>query len=356
MADPLEQKVKEDDMLASVPDLVDVKETTDGTPSNVDPNNSTPPTTLPVAGKSDNKGDTVPEGYIPNPIWSVLSQKLSTEEKPYELPDPIKTGKLEDAQLTPEQEFDLITRVIQENTRIPELEDEDVRNLIAAKRAEDFSMESFIKQYSTQAEMSNLSDYDYMFRMMKEESGKSDERPNGFTDEDISEYLSSQNKIALRKEREATEMALKQKREEMIQTSEARRIQKLQDEIKEKEIVEAPVLEKTLNHFLQNPKINGIEFGESELKNAAEEFRALNKYDEKGHKPLFDIFMDNNNLFKAYMFLRGDGELVKQIFGSIKSDAAKNILDRTGLKPAEPNRSFGGSASQIPTKEDFLNG
>ncbi|MBN2617261.1 MAG: hypothetical protein JXR64_02990 [Spirochaetales bacterium] len=346
-----EVKVKEDDMLSSVPDLVEAKEDhgvqDTSTQKSGDQNDN----------GAENNGNVVVDGYIPNPIWNVLSSRLSTETNPYELPDPIKKGKIdENTALTPEQEFDLITKIIQENTRIPELEDEDVRNLIAAKRAEDFSMDSFMKQYSTQTEMSSLSDYDYMFKVIKEESGKSEDRPNGFTDEDITEYLSTQNKISLRKERENKDKAIKQQREEYLQTAEARRIQKLKDEIKEKEIVEAPVLEQTIDHFIKNPKINGIEFGESEIKDAAEEFRLLNKYDENGHKPLFDIFMDNNNLFSAYMFLRNNGELVKQIFSSVKSDAAKNILDRTGLKPADANKSFGGTASKIPTPEDFLNG
>jgi hypothetical protein len=355
---PEENQVKEDDMLTGVPDLVEVKETGAAPDaSTTDPPKGDPNVKAEgAAGEGAASTTSEPGDYIPNPMWDILSSKLGTETNPYELPESVKQGKIDDAPLTPEQEFDLLTRTIQENTRIPELEDPFVKEYIASKRTEDFNMDSFIEQYSTQAQASNLSDFDYMFKMMKEDSGKSEERPNGFNDEDITEYLTSQNKIALRKEREATEKTLQEKREEAIQTSEVRHIQKLKDEIKEKEIVETPVLEKTLDHFLKNPKINGIEFGESELKNAAEEFRTLNKYDETGHKPLFNIFMDNNNLFKAYMFLRGDGELVKQIFGSIKSDAAKNILDRTSLNPAEPNRSFGGTASKIPTPEDFLNG
>lgn len=336
-------ELPEDKVLGAVPDLEIITDT----PEQGGAASETPPADKAPVEKPSSE-------YIPNPLWGVIAQRLSTETSPYELPEPIKVGKVGETPLTPEQEFEYFARTIQENTRIPELEDPFVKEYIASKRGDNFNLDSFIQQYSTQTEMSSLSDFDYMFKAMKMDSGKSEERPNGFSDEDITEYLQTQNKISLRKERETAERASQQKRLESIQVSEARKIQKLQDEIKEREITEAPELEKTLNKFMKYPKINGIEFGESDIKDAAEEFRLLNKYDSEGKKPLFDIFMDNENLFKAYMFLRGNGELVKQIFSTIKTDAAKNILSRTSLVPADPNKSFGGAASQIPTVEDFL--
>lgn len=346
MSDAKDVKV-EDDFLSSVPDI-DITGAKAGSPES---SQAGTPTGEQGSTKNPEANE---DGPKYNAYWDVLANKLSTEDKPFEIPEYIKTGLKGEKEITPNESFEELVSVIQKNTRIPELEDPFVRSYLEAKSAgDDFKFDNFIQSYAVQEEMKSLNDFDYMFKTMQQENGKSEDNPDGYSDEDIREHLEGINKITLHKERLQHESTIEAKRAEAIKTSQIRQQEQLKDRIIEMETREKPLIEETLNRFIQNPNINGIEFGESDIKDAAEEFRILNKYDENGNKPLFEIFQDNDNLFKAYMVLRYGG-LVKQIFGGMKNEASKNILERLQASPGLANRSMGGGSSKIPTASDFL--
>ena len=289
--------------------------------------------------------------------WQQLSQALSSEERAYEIPEVIKTGKTEDGkELTPEESFQMLAREIQANTRIPELEDPFVRDYVTDRRkfGEKFEMDKFVERYAQQQEISNMSDEDYFFRIMQQENGQSEENPNGWTDEEIRADISSRSRIALSRERKALEAEQMSRYQAQVEAREAEMIQRQREEIILRQKADDARLLEVENYFKENRNINGIEVGESDMASALEEFKVLNQYDDHGQKPLFKLFENDKDLFKAFFLVRSNGSLVKDILSGMKNEQAKSILERTSLHPKDPANQFGGVGNSIPTKEDLL--
>jgi hypothetical protein len=306
-----------------------------------------------ISDTENNVGNEAIE-YKINPIFDALAVKYGSEESPFNLPDEIKTGKVGAEAIKPEYIFDFIEKTILERNKPVEIENHFVKSYLEASSNQGFDHDEFIASQAEVVSMKNKSDFDFMFEVMKKENGKSDNNPEGFTEDEIKEYLESQGRVALNRERKALESQLTEKRNlEQSQLMQQKK-EALKQELKLLELKEAPILDQLSKKYVENRVINGIEFGESDMKNAAEEFKLLNKYSEDGTKPIVDMIFTPDNLFKAFMFLRRDGALIREILSTLKSDQAKIILERTGIEPREPNATFGVSQGVAPTMHTFL--
>ena len=289
--------------------------------------------------------------------WNELSQALSNEDNVYELPDVIKTGKSGDGKdLSPAESFQLLAKEIQANTRIPELEDPFIKDAVLDMRkyGENLDRNKFIERYAQQQQISSMSDEDYFFDQMKKENGESEKNPEGWTDEEIRNDIATRGRIELSRERKALEAENVARYQQQVDAREAQILEKRKEEMILRQNADDARLLEVEKFFKENRNINGIEVGESDMTDAIEEFRALNQFDENGEKPIFKLFEKDNDLFKAFFLVRSKGTLVKDIIAGMKTDLAKNILDRTSLHPKDPTNQFGGVGNSIPTKEDLL--
>lgn len=340
------------DPFADVPDIISDDKKTVSTGSDdinknkdvVDPNK-----------KGDKPGDVSTEYKVPS-VWNNLADALSTEESKYDIPEPILKGEIDGKPLEEKEAFNMLVKEIQSHTRIPELEDPFSRDYITSKRkyGEEFDINKFIEPYARQIENKKLSDAEFHFRQMKQENGKSEDNPDGWTDEEIMADIESRSRISLtreRKEIEQREQAEAQKRAEAreIEIRENRK-----NEIIKRQKEDDDRLLKIENHFIKTLNVDGISVGESEMKDAIEEFKALNTYDENGKKPIYDYFSDDMTLFKSYFLTRGDGSRLRDVLADIKTKAAENILNRTSLHPSNPQSQSGGVGTQIPTADDIV--
>ena len=103
------------------------------------------------------KEDTTPPptgDYKPADIWDVAKEELSTPEKPWDIPEILKTGKKEDGTpLTKKEEFALLRKTIADNTSF---DDELVNEWIEAKNS-GATQDQFLQTKSKQLEYSKLS-------------------------------------------------------------------------------------------------------------------------------------------------------------------------------------------------------
>lgn len=295
-------------------------------------------------------------GYSLNRYWEVLSSRLSTDEAKFEIPEHIVKGVKEDKPLTDEEAFNELVSVIHANTRFKELEDPFIADYIKSSRDnKDFDFLKWIEDYAKpQAQASTLNDRDYLFNVYKQENGKSDNNPNGWEDSDIREHLEKMGRIQMTKERQAHESVAIQKRNDQIEAIKQQKIQKQSQERLQLQTITDTEIKKLELELAKNPNINGIRLGESDLKNAIEEYRTLSIYDNSGNRPIYELFNNEENLFKAFIFLRNDAALLKDLLSAAKSDAAKSILDRTSIHPGTAG-SVPGVGLKLPTPLDFIN-
>lgn len=321
------------------------------TPANVDNSEATP-----EEGASPAKTPLAEAASLVDRYWKVLSNRLSTEETKYEIPEHIVKGIKGDAPLTDEEAFDELLGVIHANTRFKELEDPFIADYIKSSRENpNFDFAKWVEDYAKpQAKAITLNDRDYLFNVYKQENGKSETNPNGWEDSDIKEHLEKMGRIQMTKERQAHESIAIQKREQQIEAIKQQQIQKQSQERLHLQTITDSEIQKLELEFAKNPNINGIRLGESDLKNAIEEYKVLSTYDNSGNRPIYDMFNDEANLFKAYIFLRNDAALLKDLLSAAKSEAAKSILDRTSINPGTAGVVSAGGI-RLPSPSDFIN-
>ena len=295
------------------------------------------------------------DAYQMSRMWEQAASRLSTTEKAYDIPEHIRTGQFDGKPLDAGRSFDDLVRVIQENTRIPVLEDPFVKEYLNAKGGDDFKMQNFISNYNDEVVAPrNMSDKDYAIWNMQQENGQSEKNPEGWTLEEIESEVNTRSRIQLSRERKAKELDMAALRQEQLDSVADQRVQQQRDINQQRQVVEDAELARLETHFMENRNINGIEVGESDMKLAIDEFRLLNQRDEQGKKPLAKLFTDNNNLFRTFLAMRQDGSLIRDAIANIKSESAKSILERTSLHPNGGQNFSGGGMNAIPTAKDFL--
>lgn len=319
-------------------------------PTAGDPPPPPPPGTPPVEGAPP-----AADAYQVNAYWDILAKKLSNENAQYEVPESVRTGRDGEAPFTAEQSFDAMAKVIQENTRIPELEDPFIREYVTESRGnKDFNLSTWINdRVKPVVDMSNLSDRDFVQQAYQSRHGQSEQNPNGWTEEEIIQELDRMGRIQLQKERTSLQDEFSFERNKQIEKDRASREIENQRVVKQLQDVTNLEIEKLSTHFSKDRNVNGIEFGESDINDAINEYTALSKFDKEGNRPIYDIFNEEQNLFKAFLLLRNDGELLKGMLGGIKYDAAKSILDGTSLTPSSP-AATSGSGIRLPQPTDFI--
>lgn len=285
--------------------------------------------------------------------WAEMKKALHTEENPYELPKAL----LENKDLTTADKFAYLVKEVQRNTRYDELEDPLIKNYLEAKRTPNFNQDEFLKTYTESAtrvqEISKMTDREVMYNYYKE-IGKTEENPEGWTDEQINYQLDKDGPIEIRMKRQERQKQLEAEAESRIQSQIQEQREKAQKEVQM--IQEATNQEITAikEHFTKNPNFNGLEVGEAEFTEAFEEYQALSQYDENGMRPIYEYFNDEKNLFMAHLLLRKNGEFLKEMLSSTKSEMAKNILDRTSVNSQQIHNKadFTGSV-KLPQSSDF---
>ena len=286
------------------------------------------------------------QDFKPSAYWDDVSRKYGTEETPFELPEQIKTGKLEEGKT----EIDYLIDVIGQKTKgekpsglSAETEDLLIQDYLAAKGTDNFNEIDWLKSKTQQVDVLNLPSNKFIEFYLTQTNGVTEENPNGYTKEDITSYIEGKNKIDL--DREA--VGYKQNYTQYLE--DYRKQQTAGNQVKHKEEFETAEKANTTiitDYFTKNKtdrSFYGVEFSESEytqLENDA--LGLLKRNPETGINKLTERLQSDDFVLKILPLLLLGEEKFKAKISGMKEDLKTSIEKKLGIVP----RDTGGDAAQ----------
>lgn len=117
--------------------------------------------------------DFVPEGqeaseYKYNPLWDIAKSNFTNSGVDFELPEALKTGKIGDKPLTPEDEWNLLQETIVENTRFGFEDDPLISYFMFAKeRNPDLDQTQLLKEYEVSMNVHQMEEDTFLREYLK---------------------------------------------------------------------------------------------------------------------------------------------------------------------------------------------
>lgn len=322
-----------DDSPEGVPDNLSQEETTRKIEAELKAKTDTPP----ADNSAEIYGIEIPETIkdIPEP-WKVLYAQLSNDTDKYEIPNAIITGKNEDGtELTEIQKNKLFIEEVRKNTTAEIPQDPFIARLQIAKlQGENFNYSDFLANEKARVDVLNLPDETYMKLFMKQTQGKTEENPNGFTDEDIDAWIQKQDKITMAtKVKEMKTQYLNDiaaEDEKIFNEYYGNTKKSIDDQNKELDGIATEYLKsiEPTNEF------HGIPFDEVTKKDFSDKFREWIKRSPETGINKFEEYQQSDDNFKKlapifYLVMTGKlQDVVKSHVDNIK----KQILEKLGIE------------------------
>jgi len=240
---------------------------------------------------------------------------------------------------------------------VVESDDPFINSYLKAKE-QGITPESFLEQRNIVEQVKAMTSKDFLIQDLKRENGATEEKPNGWSDDDISEYVDKMNRIELdqvaNKRKESIYSQVDSENEgykaRQIETIKANSIEANDGPIKN-------TIEKLFTDMTSRKDIGGIPHtaeDQSEFKKMFTDVVSLNP--ETGYPRTRELFNDDKVLYDMlYLYhkanQKGNGGL-KNFISTFKEDYKQEILDKTRLAP----REVGGSNQQVklPESGDFV--
>lgn len=297
-------------------------------------------------GSGGSGGDGGAGTFTPSPYWELYKQKLPEAERTnFKIPE----GLTKETEMA---ELDKHFTNIYGNTAPPKFDNLHplAREVQELSKDPNFKPEEFIKSKSQLFNIDSIPNDDLIRSYYLREHGKTDQRPNGLTEEAINSSLA--NMSDLQKTVEANK----------IRDLERERASKMY-EYKPVNINEDPAaktaylgeVDKYINSIFKSEtergekaseirSFAGVDLGESEFQSMKEDMRKLLVPNEKGNIPLMEMLSDDRMLFKFAMFNRMEGKLKEKLVQA-RNDGKLSAID---LLPDNPGA--GGAGYQESTK------
>ena len=289
-----------------------------------------------IPGAEEKPGSTE-KAFLPNKYWDDVSAKYGTEEAPFELPEAIKTGKLEEGKT----EFDYFLEEVGKKTpasedAAPEVTDPLMLDYMSAKGTEGFNEIEWLKAKTQQVDVLGLPSNKFIEFYLTQTNGVTEENPDGYSKEDIASYIGGKNKIDL--DREALQYKqnyakyLEDYREKQVTANQG----KSQEEFIKTEKANAQVVSDYLTKNKTDRSFYGVELSESEYVQFEKDALDLIKRDPKtGMSKLTERLQSDEYVLKILpLLLLGEDQFKAKISG-IKEGLKKSIEDNlgTGSRP-----------------------
>jgi DNA-binding transcriptional MerR regulator len=228
----------------------------------------------------DNKGDnidtktpvapTVTTPVIPtdnvvlDDYWNTLKTTYGDD---YELPEELKKGVNDKGEpLTPKDKLSLLTNEIFSTTLLGKTAEDDafVRKYLQQSADPNFNKDKFLQQIVAEQNMDNLPMREFMFQHLKETKGVSEKRKEGFTFDEINEFLDGENPLKLKSEYlELKEKRTQLREQQQVQIKEEAKTQWMSNVNKAEEDNKIFVQEYT-EKIKTMRNIDGFELGETD--------------------------------------------------------------------------------------------
>lgn len=281
--------------------------------------------------------------YTYMPAWDIMKEDFDALGLEFQMPDPLRTGQIENRPLTQKEEFQLMRDMIIENTTFGFEEDPFMMHYIQAKeKNEGITAEDFIEEYQASTQIQAMDDKEFLASYLRNVAGQSEENPNGLTEEVIQDSL---NKL---KPAQIKEEATKYKNEVLNQFNERQteirkaNEQKIEAELKVQDGIQQKMLDTVINNVKTKKGFDNIAFDEQSLQELSNTFKDVFTRNESN--PLINVnipkkFVDmltQDNLFKIVAYLNKPEMLQKKA-----SEKIKDLEEQLGVKPSSAATQFG---------------
>jgi hypothetical protein len=307
-----------------------------------------------VKSQSQNGGNGGSNDYTPSPYWDYIKNKLPDEQK--------ETFKLpEDISAENEQKYlDEHLKSIYGSQEDP-LKDVHplAREIIEKSKEENFNAEEFVKSKVSTVSLQNATDDDLVkIKYVREIGLKSDENPNGLSEEDMLKGIQEMNPLEKRKianeERANVQKSVQQsfdyKPDPVAMQKRVEDYNKGVDQFAEqffaKESETLP--EDQRKAILSRRTIAGVDLGDAEFTTAKEEFRKSFKVGSDGTTEIQKLLLNNDeNLAKAYLFLKYEDK-IQQALTRKYNEGVNFTFEKLSANGRQLSGSFGqgGAMSQ----------
>lgn len=299
---------------------------TDGIPPVIPP--VTPPITTPTEVKY-------------NPIWDEYATKYGNEANPFEIPAEVKEGKLPEG--TTELDY-FLNKAISHSNPVSKALDSlppTVKDYLANASKEGFDENKWLEAKVQERNFLNQSDEDFMFNHFKNVNGLKDDKPNGWTDEQIQEKVQAMKNAGILdiqamglkdayKAQEVEQATLQMQKAQEAQRQEFERVNNDQLKVAQEVITKH---QNTKDYF-------GIQFGEAEKKQFDADFIEMVKLNpETGQHKLHEMLLSDDNLYKVAALLWKGDKGIRDYLSTVKEGIKQDVLNKTGVNPKEQSSS-----------------
>ena len=197
--------------------------------------------------------------YKPADLWDVMKEELSTKDKPWELPEPLKTGKKNDGTpLTKKEELALMRETISQNTKF----DDDFINEYVAAKESGMPVQDFVKSKAKNLDFASLGTDDKV-RLYYEDYSKANKLE--WTKEDIDAKINGLTKVDKDMQAKAYESYLGNKQSEEVKQYVNTQNSTFETKYTKAETENTQIITNYLKEIEGKNTVSGIEFSEAEM-------------------------------------------------------------------------------------------
>jgi len=286
--------------------------------------------------------------YKPMPTWDFMKEEFIAAGLEFELPEALKTGKINDKPLTPKEEYELMREMIIENTDFGFDQDPVISHYLKSKEKNpNLNPNDFINEYQASMQIHSMEDKDFLIAYMRSAEGQSDINPNGLTEEQIQERVGKLHPEQLKAESKKYKETVLQNFYEGQQEIRKNQQQKLETELKRQDVVQKQILETTVNTIKSKKGFDDIIIDDESLGKINTTF--VDVFTRNESNPLVNVnipkkFVDmltHENLYKIVAYLNNPDIIKKQSDEKIKS-----LEEQLGVRPSKGATQLGRGSLQ----------
>lgn len=262
------------------------------------------------------------------------TQKIETEQKPDVKTNDVSKETTDKVETENKPKSTLVD--------LAELPD-NIKDYYLASKEEGFDEQKYYQERQKENELLSLNDKDFMIRYYKSNFGKTEQKPDGLTDEEIIDDISKMPRLQLKTEAEKFKGQLA----EYLNTKKQERLNKIStNKYDSKEYLER--IENTIKKNKDVKDAFGIELSDAEKVHADEAFRQYNKPNpETGKTPLQEMLEDDDMRYYVTALINTGKSGIKGKLSDMKEKIKSDIIKKLGIEPEDQ----GGIA--IGQSQDF---
>lgn len=276
-----------------------------------------------------------------NPVIEQMRSTFAQQGIEVEIPDDFKG-----TEVPADKVYNFINETL--NKKI-QTEDPFINQYLEAKN-KGLDYNQFIEQKVQQQQLLDLSGKDFLTRLYKARNGKTEQNPNGYTDDAIQQHINKMSPIEVE---EAASQYKTQLQENFNKAVPQSAVVTNEDALRVSNDEAHKIADKLILNMSQRQEIGGIPHTQKDIEEFNPVFKDLVEKNPQTGKPrVQELFSDDKVLYDVlYLYHKLNNGGLRKYLSQFKESYKEEILDKTGLRP----KTTGGQTYtySIPKSEDF---